>query len=634
MNKKLFRYVQGCRADAIVFKARYLAVVLATVLLPACTAAPSPESSSAPAAVSSSSVDVVSSTPAVTSSSVAVASSAPAAMDPVDCSVVDVAAGKAGFTGSNCSACHGAFNEATGTAPGSSIFPAVNSNSFVKFNEAAISLDVYIAENMMNSGGGCADGDAACEATAANIATYIKSFSDQPWCTQQSNSSVAMSSSSAPVVASSSSAAVTTEQFVVAINVGGAKTQLNNVEYGADRFFTGGTANTTQAAIAGVTEDTLYQSERYGIQEYEVPVTQGTYNITLHFNENYATAAGARAFNVSVEGQNRLASLDIFSLVGGNTAYSVDVDSIPVSDGNLSIALDAVIFNPTLSGFAIYSTDGGKYMEPPEPEPVPTPVPGDSEPSIGCGQNPGQKGSQGSPLNIGNGNKYYVTTPNNYNKDKPYPVIFVHHPSGGSGIGWGAGKFSSEATSNSIMVYPQSRNIQGGWGASDFQMFEPLYNKITGDFCVNKAAVFAMGYSSGGDYSGMIACEHGDKVTGIAPVNPKHVGGYDVRNPSARSCKGNVKAIIIYGNNDTVLGNSASGRQMTEFYRVKNSCSTATVAYPGRPECKTYQGCKEGAEVSFCSHNYGYGGNGSSNGAGHGYPGWTGGMFWDVIKNY
>ena len=630
MNKKLFRYVQGCRTDAIALKTRYLAVALAAVLLPACTAAPSPESSSAPAAVSSSSVDVVSSTPVVSSSSVAVASSAPAAMDPVDCSVVDVAAGKAGFTGSNCSACHGAFNEATGTAPGSSIFPAVNSNSFVKFNEAAISLDVYIAENMMNSGGGCADGDAACEATAANIATYIKSFSDQPWCTQQSNSSVAMSSSSAPVVASSSSTAVTAEQFVVAINVGGAKTQLNNIEYGADRFFTGGTANTTQAAIAGVTEDTLYQSERYGIQEYEVPVTQGTYNITLHFNENYANAAGVRAFNVSIEGQNRLASLDIFSLVGGNTAYSVDVDSIPVSDGNLSIALDAVIFNPTLSGFAIYSTDGGKFVQPPEPEPVPTPVPGDSEPSIGCGKNPGNTGSQNSPLGIGAGNKYFVSLPSGYNKDKPYSVVFVHHPSG-SDLTWGISKFSSEAKSKAIFVYPQTKNGRStGWNQNDFQMFEPLYNKITNDFCVNKSAIFLTGYSSGGDFSGMVGCEHGDKITAIAPVNTKNVPGYPL-DASMRQCTGNVKAIVLHNPKDRLVGGT-NGQKMADMYRAVNGCSSQTTPYPGRSDCKTYQGCVEGGEVTYCAHNASYNSGGSP--TNHGYPNYTGDMFWDVIKNY
>ena len=422
--------------------------------------------------------------------------------------------------------------------------------------------------------------------------------------------------------------------MVVAINVGGDKTRFNNVDYIADRFFTGGTANTTQEAIAGVSEDTIFQSERYGAQKYEIPVTPGTYNVTFHFNENNQNSAGGRSFNVNVEGQNRLASLDIFRLVGRNTAYSVNVGSIPVSDSNLSISLDAVIFNPTLSGFAIYSTDNGKFVPPVEPPP---PVPGQKNPSAGCGQNPGQLGSANSPLNIGpSTNKYYVTLPNNYDRNKPYNLVFVHHPSGSTtGITWGANgaNFPAEAKANAIFVYPQTRNGSSGWLGNDFSMFEPLYNKITGEFCVNKAGVFATGYSSGGDYSGMIGCEHGDKITAIAPTNTKRVGEYPLTVPTQRKCKGNVKAIIFHNPKDTLVG-TTNGKDMVNFYRSLNGCGTTTVPYPGYnvegQKCATYQGCKAGGEVTYCEHNASYGTPRTE----HGYPSFTGPLFWGVIKTY
>ncbi|WP_236985231.1 cytochrome c [Marinagarivorans cellulosilyticus] len=146
--------------------------------------------SSSSEAASSSEAD--SSSSEVTSSSEAASS---VAADPVDCSIVDPDLGKQAFADNSCTACHGAFDEATGTAPGRGANPSLDVNSFVKFDESAISLDAYIATSMMEFTDGC-DGDAACIADAANIATYLKSHSDSPWCVDTGNSSSEMTSSS------------------------------------------------------------------------------------------------------------------------------------------------------------------------------------------------------------------------------------------------------------------------------------------------------------------------------------------------------------------------------------------------------------------------------------------------------
>ncbi|HEY7771605.1 MAG TPA: carbohydrate binding domain-containing protein [Marinagarivorans sp.] len=266
----------------------------------------------------------------------------------------------------------------------------------------------------------------------------------------------------------------------------------------------------------------------------------------------------------------------------------------------------------------------------------PPPEPGEPDPSAGCGQAPGQLGSQNNGIPIGNaGNAYYVTLPQNYDRNKAYPLFFVHHPSGGSGLTWGENSagFSNEAKANGIFVYPKAININGGWHGNDFQMFEPLYNRITNEFCVNKAAVFATGYSSGGDYSGMLGCEHADKITAIAPTNTKPLGGgqYPLNNPSSRSCSGTVKAVILHNERDTLVGGT-HGKLMADFYRAKNGCSNNTVPYPGYSgagqQCVTYQGCEAGAEVSYCSHNASYGTPPTN----HGYPSFTGNLLWEIAK--
>ena len=152
---------------------------------------------------------------------------------------------------------------------------------------------------------------------------------------------------------------------------------------------------------------------------------------------------------------------------------------------------------------------------------------------------------------------------------------------------------------------------------------------------MNKAAVFATGYSSGGDYSGMLGCEHGDKITAIAPTNTKPLGGgrYPLNNPSSRSCKGSVRAVILHNERDTLVCGT-HGKLMADFYRAKSQCSNNSVPYPGfsgaGQQCVTYQGCTAGAEVSYCNHNASYGNPPTH----HGYPSFTGNLLWEIAQDY
>ena len=150
-------------------------------------------------------------------------------------------------------------------------------------------------------------------------------------------------------------------ELVIAINAGSTTAAtMNEVRYQADQYFTGGEVNGTTDAIIGVVEDEVYQSERYGAVTYNVPVTNSRYSVVLHFVEMFHSTAGARAFNVTVEGETVLNALDIYSLSGHDGAFEYIVEDVDVSDGTLTIALTMLTENPTISGFAIYSDAGGR----------------------------------------------------------------------------------------------------------------------------------------------------------------------------------------------------------------------------------------------------------------------------------
>lgn len=176
--------------------------------------------------------------------------------------------------------------------------------------------------------------------------------------------------SSSSVRSSSSSSIISTRpELVYAINSGGSKVSYNGVEYQADRFNTGGTANSTTDNISNVAEGALFQTELYGTFGYEIPVTNSTYSVELHFAEIYHTTTGRRSFNVAVEGKQEMSQVDLYSLIGADAAYTYTVNNVQVIDGKLNIDLTTLTDNATLAGFAIYSSTGGKFVEPPPVNP-------------------------------------------------------------------------------------------------------------------------------------------------------------------------------------------------------------------------------------------------------------------------
>ncbi|MDZ3837786.1 MAG: cadherin domain-containing protein, partial [Rhodospirillales bacterium] len=105
-------------------------------------------------------------------------------------------------------------------------------------------------------------------------------------------------------------------------------------------FAGGGIVDRGAIEIAGTTNDRLYQTERWGMTGYSLPVSPGLYTVKLHFAETYATAPGARIFSVDVEGQ-KLTDIDLVAAAGARTAMVRSVPNVAVSDGKLDIGFTA-----------------------------------------------------------------------------------------------------------------------------------------------------------------------------------------------------------------------------------------------------------------------------------------------------
>jgi dienelactone hydrolase len=296
---------------------------------------------------------------------------------------------------------------------------------------------------------------------------------------------------------------------------------MSGVEYSADRFATGGTPGSTTDPIVGAVNAALYQTERYGNVTYEIPVTNATYELKLHFVEMFQSTEGARQFSVTVEGVPVLQNFDLYAEAGHDVAFDVTASSVMVADESLTIELTSQIDNATISGFAIYSSDGGEFIAPQVPD---SPLPPVSDYSA-----------------MG---PFQVTTQTNTGPDGSYTIIrpralgengFLHAPIiFGPGTGMEVSQMSNllqRIASHGFVII--SRQLNGGPG--DAQTRQRMTNGLDWLIAQNSVAgspfqgklledkATAMGYSVGGTGSieigghpaiATVVAIHGHSATG------------------------------------------------------------------------------------------------------------------------
>lgn len=149
------------------------------------------------------------------------------------------------------------------------------------------------------------------------------------------------------------------------VNAGGSSyTDAAGNVWAADQAYTegswgyvgGGTYDTIEE-IANTSDDSLYQTERYGLDEYRFTLPQnGRYHVELHFAEIFVKKPGARVFDVFIEGKLVLDDLDIYKLVGRDAAM-VRTFEVEVTDGILNISFGREIEEPKVSAILVQSVE-------------------------------------------------------------------------------------------------------------------------------------------------------------------------------------------------------------------------------------------------------------------------------------
>lgn len=163
--------------------------------------------------------------------------------------------------------------------------------------------------------------------------------------------------------------AVALGAYTFGINCGGgAYTASSGTEFMADKHAGGGSVSVVAADIDGTADDVLYQGDRFGSFDYPVPVTPAkNYRVRLHFAETWdgITGAGQRIFGYELQpGTVQVVSvsgIDLYALVGPNTAYVTEPVDVFVAGSTLTVRLNAQVQNPKLCAIEVLALDGGDY---------------------------------------------------------------------------------------------------------------------------------------------------------------------------------------------------------------------------------------------------------------------------------
>jgi hypothetical protein len=162
----------------------------------------------------------------------------------------------------------------------------------------------------------------------------------------------------------------------VRINAGGTSQSVDGVQWAAcssasacQGWVSGGFAYTqsplpTISGSVAPANQAIYQTEWTGGQSngvpagelafrFNIPVSAGDYLVRLHFAELNKYSAGARVFDVRIEGATVLSQFDIWSEAGGVNTAIVREFPLTVSDGAVTVDFIRQVENAKISAIEI-----------------------------------------------------------------------------------------------------------------------------------------------------------------------------------------------------------------------------------------------------------------------------------------
>ena len=243
-------------------------------------------------------------------------------------------------------------------------------------------------------------------------------------------------------------------------------------------------------------------------------------------------------------------------------------------------------------------------------------VPGESGTNVGTGA-----GGYVTIQSSGQSRGFAMRLPDNYDKNKPYWLIFGFHWNGGTSKdvdtggsnGYQMAHFGLQALSKNGAIFVAPQGLGNGWpnsGGQDIKFVDDMVKLISDNYCVDTSRIYTNGFSYGGGMSYEIACARAKVFRAAAIYEGAQLSG----------CDGGTDPIALWqmaGLTDTTctIGMATPMRDKI----AKNNGCTIPAAEPPRPAqpppysstaghvCTNYTGCSAGHPLRWCVHQSGHG---------------------------
>jgi predicted esterase len=204
--------------------------------------------------------------------------------------------------------------------------------------------------------------------------------------------------------------------------------------------------------------------------------------------------------------------------------------------------------------------------------------------------------------------RYILRLPANYSPDVAWPVVLALHGNGGSVSYWDAtsGPQNIRAVLQNEAILIVVEAIEGNWRdyaappetwperiELELAYFEEVLTQAKNELCVDTSAIFSMGFSGGGSFSGVLGCRRED-IRAIA------VGGSVIYFEEA-DCQYTPAAWITIGTEEL----SPEREAFRDFFRDRAGCDATNMPTPPDP-CVAYDGCGAATPVHYCQHPDGH----------------------------
>lgn len=231
-------------------------------------------------------------------------------------------------------------------------------------------------------------------------------------------------------------------------------------------------------------------------------------------------------------------------------------------------------------------------------------VPGEPKPSAGCVGGAGLAEGKNT-LRVQNADREYVLRkPQGNAATTPLPLVLALHPNDNTTTYWDATTGNRALrpllADKAILVLPQARRTgQSGLGdwrgdlPADLAYFDAVVSQLEANLCIDETRIFAVGFSGGGSFAGVLGCQRPD-------IRAFAAGGAVIYfEPS--SCVGKPAAWITIGDDE----DEPARLEYRDFFRSYAGCTAMSSSVSPAP-CIAYACPDVQRPVQFCSHPGGH----------------------------